>query len=69
MNISLEDARRLFPQAYAFDNGIVPYLDPKSEIRQIAQQTFGKVYIQHLQVVIAEIYKVLASAYMTEHPL
>lgn len=60
MNISSEQAHRLFAEARGFVREDTPYISADSEIRQIAMTVFGQNTIITLSIVCSEIFYVLA---------
>jgi hypothetical protein len=60
VNITIEQAERLFVEANDWTLGKQPYLSEDSEIRKLAVEIFGKGYISILQAVCNEIFRVLA---------
>lgn len=66
MQITLEQARRLFKEANGFEIGVPLFLDSNSEIRQLAKKTFGHDSITVLRPVVAEIFRVIAEYHMME---
>lgn len=68
MNISLEQARTLFQEAYDWEMGYTKFMPENSPIRKIALDTFGRQAVQHLDAVCNEIFKVIAINCMNGHP-
>jgi hypothetical protein len=66
MEISLEQAQRLFAEANDFHIGKTRYLAADSEIRRMSIETFNSQTVMVMTHVICEIFRVLAVHYMEE---
>jgi hypothetical protein len=66
MEISLEQARRLFATANDFHTGKAKYIPTDSEIRSISLGVFHSETVSVMTHVITEIFRVLAVHYMEE---
>lgn len=60
VDMTLEDAARLFDEARAFWSGRQPYVGLGSEIRQRALARFGEQQVQHLKAVCEDVFYLLA---------
>lgn len=60
MNITLEQAKRLFKEAHDWYTGIQPYVAENSELREIAQTYLDNSRIIGLNLVCTEIFRVIA---------
>lgn len=64
MQIDLETAQRLLPEANDFVTGKQRYMPEDSEIRDIAVATFHVGFTSHLHAVCSEIFRVVAIAWL-----